>query len=86
MGFNNNVVYDNEVLENRIADILETGLNSMSFMTVDRDLEQNAGMKKVIHTYTYEGAVEAVAEGQSTTEKAKLTFEEKEYVVKVKQE
>ena len=86
MGFNNNVVYDNEVLENRIADILETGLNSMSFMTVDRDLEQNAGMKKVIHTYTYEGAVEAVAEGQATTEKAKLTFEEKEYVVKVKQE
>ena len=79
MGFNNNVVYDNEVLENRIADILETGLDSMSFMTVDRDLEQNAGMKKVIHTYTYEGAVEAVAEGQATTEKAKLTFEEKEY-------
>ena len=74
MGFNNNVIYDNEVLENRITDILETGLNSMSFMTVDRDLEQNAGMKKVIHTYTYEGAVEAVAEGQATTEKAKLTF------------
>ena len=86
MGYSNNVVYDNEVLENRIADILETGLDSMSFMTVDRDLQQNAGMKKVIHTYTYEGAVEAVAEGQATTEKAKLTFAEKEYVVKVKQE
>lgn len=86
MEYSNNVVYDNEVLENRIADILETGLDSMSFMTVDRDLQQNAGMKKVIHTYTYEGAVEAVAEGQSTTEKAKLTFAEKEYVVKVKQE
>ena len=66
MGYSNNVVYDNEVLENRIADILETGLDSMSFMTVDRDLQQNAGMKKVIHTYTYEGAVEAVAEGQAT--------------------
>lgn len=85
-GFSQNVVYDNEVLENKIADILETGLNSMSFMTVDRDLEQNAGMKKVIHTYTYKGAVEAVEEGQSTTEKAKLTFAEKEYEVKVKQE
>ena len=48
MGYTNNVVYDNEVLENRIADILETGLNSMSFMTVDRDLQQNAGMKKVM--------------------------------------
>lgn len=86
MAYNNNVVYDNEVLENRIADILETGLDSMSFMTVDRDLQQNAGMKKVIHTYTYKGAVEAVSEGKATTEKAKLTFEEKEYEVKVKQE
>ena len=86
MGYSENIVFDNEVLENKIADILETGLNSMSFMTVDRDLQQNAGMKKVIHTYTYEGAVEAVEEGQATTEKAKLTFTEKEYEVKVKQE
>ena len=85
-GFSQNVVYDNEVLENKIADILETGLDAMTFMTVDRDLQHNAGMKKVIHTYTYEGAVEAVAEGQANTEKAKLTFAEKEYVVKVKQE
>ena len=85
-GFSQNVVYDNEVLENKIADILETGLDAMTFMTVDRDLQHNAGMKKVIHTYNYKGAVEAVAEGQATTDKAKLTFAEKEYVVKVKQE
>ena len=46
-GYVSNVVYDNEVLENKIADILETGLDSMSFMTVDRDLQKNAGMKKL---------------------------------------
>ena len=86
MGYTKNVVFDNEVLENKIADTLETGLNAMSFMTVDRDLEQNVGMKKVIHTYTYEGAVEAVKEGQANTEKAKLTFVENEYEVQVKQE
>ena len=86
MGYTKNVVFDNEVLENKIADTLETGLNAMSFMTVDRDLEQNPGMKKVIHTYTYEGAVEAVKEGQANTEKAKLTFVENEYEVQVKQE
>ena len=86
MGYTKNVVFDNEVLENKIADTLETGLNAMSFMTVDRDLEQNPGMKKVIHTYTYEGAVEAVKEGQANTEKAKLTFTENEYEVQVKQE
>ena len=86
MGYTNNVVFDNEVLENRIADTLETKLDAMAFMTVDRDLEENAGMKKVIHTYTYEGAVEAVKEGQANTEKAKLTFVENEYEVQVKQE
>ena len=86
MGYTNNVVFDNKVLENRIADTLETKLDAMAFMTVDRDLEENAGMKKVIHTYTYEGAVEAVAEGQANTEKAKLTFVENEYTVQVKQE
>ena len=86
MGFNNNVIYDNEVLENRIADILETGLNSMSFMTVDRDLEQNAGMVKHINTYEYEGAVEALAEGATNTERGKVKFTEKEYRVQVKQQ
>lgn len=85
-GYQSNVVYDNEVLENKIKDILETGLESMTFMTVDRDLQHNAGMKKTIHTYVYEGAVEAVSEGQANTQKAKLTFDEQDYEVKVKQE
>ena len=85
-GYQSNVVYDNEVLENKIADILETGLDSVQFMTVDNDLTQNAGMVKHINTYEYEGAVEALAEGAANTERGKVKFTEKEYRVQVKQQ
>lgn len=85
-GYTENKVFENYVLENKLADILETKLDAMNFMTVDDDLQENAGMKKVIHTYTYEGAVEAVAEGQATTSKGKVVFSEKEYKVIVKQQ
>ena len=85
-GYTENKVFENYVLENKLADILETKLDAMNFMTVDDDLQENAGMKKVIHTYTYEGAVEAVAEGQANTSKGKVVFAEKEYKVIVKQQ
>lgn len=85
-GFADNEVFDNKVLENKLTDILETKLDTVKLMTVDTDLEHNAGMKKVVNTYTYEGAVEAVAEGQANTKKGKVTFTEKEYVVQVKQQ
>ena len=85
-GYTENKVFDNYVLENKLADILETKLDAMNFMTVDEDLQENAGMKKIIHTYTYDGAVEAVAEGQANTSKGKVVFAEKEYNVIVKQQ
>lgn len=85
-GFAQNTVVDNEVIENKIADILNTGIDAVKLMTVDADLQENAGMKKTIYTYTYEGAVEAVAEGAANTEKGKVTFAEKEHVVAVKQQ
>lgn len=81
-----NVLQDREVIEDKVTDILNTKIDTMQLMTVDTDLEQNAGMKKTINTYVYEGAVEAVAEGQENTEKGKVTFSEKEHVVKVKQQ
>ena len=85
-GFSDNKVFDNKVLSNRLSDILETKLDTINLMTVDRELEQEAGMKRAINTYTYEGAVEAVAEGQANTKKGKVTFTEAEYEVKVKQQ
>ena len=81
-----NVIQDRKVIEDRIKDILETGLDSVQFMTVDNDLTQNAGMVKHINTYEYEGAVEALAEGATNTERGKVKFTEKEYRVQVKQQ
>ena len=86
MAWNENVVYDNFVLENKFKDILETKLDSIKFMTVDTDLQGVEGMKKTINTYTYEGAVEAVAEGATNTTRGKVTFADQDYEVKVKQQ
>lgn len=84
--FTGNVLQNREVVEDKVTDILNTKLDTMQLMTVDSDLEQNAGMKKVINSYVYEGAVEKVAEGKENTEKGKVTFSEVEYEVEVKQQ
>ena len=86
MAYNENVVYENFILENKFKDILETKLDSIKFMTVDTDLQGVEGMKKTINTYTYEGAVEAVAEGAGNTERGKVTFVDTDYDVIVKQQ
>ena len=86
MAWNENIVYENFVLENKFKDILATKLDTVKFMTVDSDLQGVEGMKKTINTYTYEGAVEAVAEGQANTERGKVTFVGQEYDVIVKQQ
>ena len=81
-----NVILDRKVVEDRIADILETSIDTVQLMTVDNDLQENAGMVKHINTYNYEGAVEAVAEGQANTTRGRVTVSEKEYRVQVKQQ
>ena len=86
MAWNENVVYDNFVLENKFKDILETKLDAIKFMTVDTDLQGVEGMKKTINTYTYEGAVEAVEEGATNTTRGKVTFVDQDYDVIVKQQ
>ena len=86
MAYNENVVYENFILENKFSEILETKLDAVKFMTVDTDLQGVEGMKKTINTYTYEGAVEAVAEGAGNTERGKVTFVDQDYDVIVKQQ
>ena len=86
MAISNNVILDRKVVEDRIADILETSIDTVQLMTVDNQLQENAGMVKHINTYNYEGAVEAVAEGQANTTRGRVTVSEKEYRVQVKQQ
>lgn len=81
-----NTVYENFVLESRLTDLLETKIEARSLMTIDTDLAQEAGMKKIINVYTYEGEVEAVAMGEGNTAKGSVTFSPEEYEVKVYQQ
>ena len=83
---NSHVIYDNYVLENKVEDMLNTMLNVRSFMTIDYSLVANAGMKKIIHRYDYEGQVERLAMGQGNTVSGKVTFVEEEYEVQVAQQ
>lgn len=80
------ILYDNIVLENTINDILETKLNAQNLMTIDNDLQSEAGMVKRINAYQFEGAVEELAKGAKNTEKGKVTFAGKDYRVTVKQQ
>lgn len=53
----NHKVYENFVLENKIEDMLITGVDMNAYMTTDYSLTENAGMKKVIHVYNATGNV-----------------------------
>ena len=86
MSIPQNVILDRKVVEDRIADILETSIDTVQLMTIDNDLQQGAGMVKHINTYTYQGSVEAVEEGATNTERGKVVVAENEYRVQVKQQ
>lgn len=79
-------VYENFILESRLNDLLNTKLNTRSLMKVDTDLTEDAGMKKVVNVYDYDGVVQDVAMGEGNTQKGKVTFLPREYVVKVSQQ
>ena len=79
-------LYENIVLESQINDILETKLNAQNLMTIDSDLQGEAGMVKRINKYTYSGNVEKVAMGEKNTERGQVTFAGKDYKVEVKQQ
>ena len=51
-------IYENFVLENKIEDMLTTGIDMNAYMTADYTLAENAGMKKVVNVYTATGDVE----------------------------
>lgn len=81
-----NVPYENFVLESRLSDLLNTKMNTRSFMKIDTDLAQSAGMKKVINVYNYTGAVEEVALGNANTTRGEIKFTPVEYEAKVYQQ
>jgi len=81
-----NVVYENEVLESKLTNLLNTKMATRNFMKIDNDLAENAGMKKVINVYSYSGTVEEVAMGDGNTVTGEITFSPVEYAVAVSQQ
>lgn len=81
-----NTVYANKVIEAKAKDLLATSVNVRSLMTVDNELAENAGMTKVINTYTYSGTAEEVAAGEGNTNRGSISFVPNEYTVKVVQQ
>lgn len=74
-------VYENVVLSNKINDILTTHIDLNTYMTIDTSMTENAGMKKVINTYTATGNVENLAMGEGNTADIEVSFTPTEYTV-----
>ena len=81
-----NSVYSNQVLADKLKDLLLTSLNTKNYMTVDTDLSESAGMQKTINTYTYSGQAEEVAERTGNTNTGSITYTPNNYIVKVVQQ
>lgn len=75
------VIVPSELIEKKITDIVNSKLNVTPLMTVDTSLTTSAGLKKVIHKYTYAGTVEKLEKGAKNTTRGKVTATAKEYTV-----
>lgn len=75
------VLYTNEVIENKMTDLVNTQLDVNALFTVDNSLSTEAGLKKVINKYTYDGKVEKLVKGAKNTTKGKVTFVPSEYTI-----
>ena len=73
--------YANFVLENKMTDLVNTNLDVNSLFTVDNSLATEAGLKKVINKYTYNGTVEKLAKGAKNSATGAVTFVPAEYTV-----
>lgn len=81
-----NTVYNNAVIAGLAKDILTTSVNARSLMTIDNDLQENAGMKKTINTYVYSGTAEELAAGVGNTNRGSIAYTGKDYTVKLVQQ
>jgi hypothetical protein len=76
-----NVIFPNEVLENKYNSILTTKLDLQRFMTVDNTLAVNAGMIKKVITKTATGDVDDLAMGEGNTSVVEVSTSTVPYTV-----
>lgn len=80
-------LYDNFIIENKVANFLNTKLDHSPFYTLDTSLTQDAGMTKTVQVYTATGAVRDVAagEGNIDADGVAVSFTPVDYTVKYTQ-
>ncbi len=76
-----NVIFPNEVLENKYNSILTTKLDLQRFMTVDNTLAVNAGMIKKVITKTATGDVDDLAMGEGNSSVVEVSTSTVPYTV-----
>lgn len=74
-------IFDNKVIEAKATDLLTTGINTRSLMSIDNTLAEAEGMTKVVNVYSYTGSVEKLADGAKNSTRGALAFTGKEYKV-----
>ena len=81
-----NVVFNNKIIEAKAQELLTTGVNARSLMTVDASLAAEAGMTKTINVYTYTGEAEELAVGEGNSNRGSISYKGTDYTVKLVQQ
>ena len=76
-----NTVYDNFYLSNEVEDQFNSHLDLQQFCTVDKSLEGQAGMKRVINVYTATDGTEKLAQGVGNSKSISVSHASKEYEI-----
>ena len=74
-------LYTNQVIENKMTDLVNTALDVNALFTRDDSLAEAAGLKKIVNKYTYTGAVEKLAKGAKNTTIGSVAYVPVEYTV-----
>ena len=74
--------YENFVLENKMTNDVNTALDVNALFTRDESLATEAGLDKVIHKYTYTGAVEQLNAGEKNSVRGAVSYVPEKYTVK----
>lgn len=76
-----NAVYENKVIGDKFDSVLKTKVDVNAYLTIDTTLAENAGMKKVINTYTPVGNIEDLTMGNGNTGDIESSLVSHEYDV-----
>ena len=74
--------YENFVLENKMTDLVNTQLDVNALFTRDDSLTTEAGLDKIVHKYTYTGAVEQLEKGAKNSTRGTVNYVPTKYTVK----